>query len=36
VKMWFVYDARMKTLEAERRRGTTAHQQESPTDGPNR
>ena len=36
VKMWFIYDARMKTLEAERRRGTTAHQQESPTDGPNR
>lgn len=25
VKMWFVYDARMKRLEAERRAATTAH-----------
>lgn len=34
VKMWFVYDARMRTLEAERRRGTTAHQHEPTSDEP--
>jgi F0F1-type ATP synthase assembly protein I len=26
VKMWFAYDARMKTLEAERREAAVAHQ----------
>jgi F0F1-type ATP synthase assembly protein I len=33
VKMWFVYDARMKTLEEQRRQGTTAHQQRPVADG---
>ncbi len=36
VKMWFVYDARMKTLEAERRRGAVAHQHDAGSDGSDR
>jgi F0F1-type ATP synthase assembly protein I len=27
IKMWFIYDARMKMLENERRQGKNAHQQ---------
>ena len=30
VKMWFVYDGRMRTLEAERRSASTAHQRPTP------
>ena len=30
VKMWFIYDARMKMLENERRQGKNAHQQAAP------
>ena len=29
IKMWFIYDARMKMLENERRQGMNAHQQKS-------
>ena len=29
IKMWFIYDARMKMLENERRQGLNAHQQKS-------
>lgn len=36
VKMWFVYDARMTTLEAERRRGAVAHQHDPGSDGSER
>jgi F0F1-type ATP synthase assembly protein I len=34
VKMWFAYDARMKTLEAERRQAAVAHQQTAPEFSP--
>ena len=30
IKMWFIYDARMKMLEDERRQALNAHQQNSP------
>jgi len=30
IKMWFIYDARMKMLENERRQALNAHQQNSP------
>lgn len=34
VKMWFAYDARMKTLEAERRQAAVAHQRTAPEFSP--
>lgn len=33
VKMWFVYDARMRILESQRKRASTAHQQVEPDAG---
>ena len=33
IKMWFIYDARMKMLENERRQSKNAHQQ-TQVDGP--
>jgi len=33
VKMWFVYDARMRALETVRRRGAQAHQREPESGG---
>ena len=36
IKMWFIYDARMRMLENERRQGLSAHQQPvmTPEDAP--